>query len=61
MIRPTLALAFIFMMYAPFLLAQEVEEKDESAHIEWVDDFEEAQIKAREEGKMILLDFYSDT
>jgi hypothetical protein len=61
MIRPTLALAFIFVIYAPFLLAQEVEEESDSAKIEWVNDFEEAQIKARDEGKMILLDFYSDT
>lgn len=61
MIRPTLALAFIFMIYAPFLLAQEVEEEADSAYIEWVDDFEEAKVKAAEEGKMILLDFYSDT
>jgi hypothetical protein len=36
-------------------------ETEDSAHIDWTDNFEEAQAKALAEDKLILLDFYSDT
>lgn len=37
------------------------EESMDTAHIAWVNDFEDAQAKAIADNKLILLDFYSDT
>lgn len=37
------------------------EEQIDSAQIEWIDSFKDAQAEAVLENKLILLDFYSDT
>ncbi len=55
-------LVFIAIVCASTALGQTSgEESNDTAQIEWVDSFEDAQAKAIADNKLILLDFYSDT